>query len=91
MFLKKSIKLLFDDEPPGFFVEAGALDGKYQSNTLYLENNHNWTGLLIEPEPDSFLQLSNRNRNAWTCNACLSTLEYPYQVNYFSCYNIIIR
>lgn len=33
----------------GFFIEAGANDGKTQSNTLYFEFYKNWTGILIEP------------------------------------------
>lgn len=33
----------------GFFVEAGANDGVTQSNTLLLERDHGWRGLLVEP------------------------------------------
>lgn len=33
----------------GFFIEAGAFDGEYLSNTLFFELNRNWTGLLVEP------------------------------------------
>ena len=33
----------------GFFVEAGADDFLFGSNTLLLEEKYNWTGLLIEP------------------------------------------
>lgn len=36
---------------PGIFVEAGAFDGVVQSNTLRLERESNWVGLLIEPSP----------------------------------------
>ncbi|XP_037779224.1 uncharacterized protein LOC119575668 [Penaeus monodon] len=35
--LDRIIKTLFDHKSDGFFVEAGALDGEYLSNTLYLE------------------------------------------------------
>lgn len=37
----------------GVFLEAGANDGIIQSNTLYLERNEGWTGLLVEPLPDA--------------------------------------
>lgn len=36
----------------GFFVEAGANDGIYYSNTYYFEKFRKWSGLLIEPLPD---------------------------------------
>ena len=36
----------------GFFIEMGAFDGMSLSNTLRLERHHNWTGLLIEANPD---------------------------------------
>ena len=33
----------------GFFVEAGADDFMLNTNTLYFERLHGWTGLLVEP------------------------------------------
>ena len=38
----------------GFFIEAGAFDGETFSNTLFFELKKNWTGLLVEPNPDAF-------------------------------------
>ena len=46
----------------GFFIEAGASGGEHLSNSLYFEVNHNWTGLLAEPNPDFHEQLLNKNR-----------------------------
>jgi FkbM family methyltransferase len=37
--------------PKGFFVEAGAYEGLYASNTYYLERIKGWRGVLIEPIP----------------------------------------
>ena len=57
----------------GFFIEAGACNGESISNTLLFEIKHNWTGLLVEPNPDFFEDLKRRNRNAWILPHCLST------------------
>ena len=40
---------IFKGYKNGFFVEVGANDGVYISNTLYFENNNNWSGINIEP------------------------------------------
>ena len=44
----------------GFFIEAGAYDGEVFSNTLFYELKQNWTGLLIEPNPDAFEELNKK-------------------------------
>jgi FkbM family methyltransferase len=41
-----------NDTQPGTFVEMGAVDGIWFSNTLAYERVLNWTGVLIEPNPD---------------------------------------
>lgn len=56
----------------GFFIEVGALDGETFSNTLYFEKSLGWKGLLIEPNPESFAQLSSKNRKAYSIQAGLS-------------------
>lgn len=56
----------------GFFVEAGALDGQMLSNSLWLEQEMGWTGLLVEPNPVSYSRLVAKHRKAWTSNTCLS-------------------
>jgi FkbM family methyltransferase len=62
--------LSFDD---GFFVELGANDGRFQSNTLYFERVRNWKGVLVEPAPNLFLKCrKNRSpRNYIVCAACV--------------------
>ena len=47
---------------PGTFVEIGAYTGNSLSNTLTLERCFNWTGLLIEGNPDNFQQLLQSGR-----------------------------
>ena len=45
----------------GTFVEIGALDGRLFSNTLFFEKYLNWSGVLIEGNPERTSAL-NRNR-----------------------------
>jgi hypothetical protein len=61
----------------GFFVECGALDGELRSNTLFMERNLGWEGVLIEADPKNFLKVQEKNRRAWTVPACLSTSSSP--------------
>ena len=58
----------------GFFVELGANDGLFQSNSWYYETYRNWRGVLIEPAPNLFLECrKNRSeRTHVTCAACVS-------------------
>ncbi|CAG2206520.1 unnamed protein product [Mytilus edulis] len=55
-----------------FFVEMGAYNGEEFSNTLWLERKHNWTGLLIEANPDLCRQIDLLKRQAWRLCACIS-------------------
>ncbi|CAG0897178.1 unnamed protein product [Darwinula stevensoni] len=72
-----------------FFVEAGALDGRTISKTLYLEEFYNWTVLLVEPNLHLFHKMTTQGRNAWLAPYCLSpknetihaVMEYPYDPN----------
>ena len=45
---------LFLQVKDGFFIEAGADDFETDSNTLLFELQHNWTGILVEPNPTIF-------------------------------------
>lgn len=55
----------------GIFVEAGANDGIRQSNTLLLERELGWTGLLVEPSPSAFALLELNRPNCVLVNSAL--------------------
>lgn len=71
----KQDKVIYDifQKKGGFFVEIGAHDGQHLSNTLWLESQHLWSGLLIEANPDLCQQLDKLKRHAWSLCACLSS------------------
>jgi glycosyltransferase involved in cell wall biosynthesis len=54
----------------GYFVEFGASDGVYLSNTLCLERHYGWRGALAEPSPywtDALL----KNRRCYVSTKCI--------------------
>ena len=57
----------------GFFIEAGAYDGEAFSNSLFYELKLNWTGILVEANPDAFKELKSKHRKSWLLGHCLST------------------
>ena len=63
------------DRRDGFFVEAGANDGLFQSNTALLERSFGWHGLLVEPSPLA-CELARANRRAEVCNCALVSSGY---------------
>jgi FkbM family methyltransferase len=46
----------------GRFAEIGAFDGVLHSNTCFLEADHGWSGLLVEPNPILFEKLAASRR-----------------------------
>jgi len=54
--ISENVHLLFrdDSDKQRFFIEAGAHDGIASTNTLHLEMKYNWTGILVEPNPDTY-------------------------------------
>jgi len=49
----------------GFFLEAGGFDGEMHSNTLFLEKNLGWNGLLIEANPHFCENILKLNRKCF--------------------------
>ncbi|XP_042229106.1 protein Star-like isoform X2 [Homarus americanus] len=62
--------------------KAGAYNGEELSNTLYLERQLGWRGLLVEPDPWNFWALRKRGRRAHSIHACLSPYPFPREVTF---------
>ena len=65
----------------GFFIEAGAVDGLFLSNTIMFELKRNYTGVLIEPS-SNYTTLRLRNRKVKSLNVCLSRKSIPEEVTF---------
>lgn len=55
----------------GFFIELGASDGNYISNTYFFEKTLGWKGICIEPNPMFYETLSKTRK----CNICFSCVS----------------
>lgn len=60
----------------GFFIEVGANDGISQSNTLYFEKYHGWTGLLIEAIPELAQRCRDNRPHCLVENCALVASDY---------------
>jgi FkbM family methyltransferase len=59
-------EMVYAGKRGGYFIEAGAGDGLWISNTLLLERRYGWSGILIEPT-SAFAALQ-RNRPGCICD-----------------------
>lgn len=65
---KKIFKGLCD----GVFLDIGANDGVFYSNTYFFEKTRKWKGICVEPIPSTFQKLT-QNRNCTHINGCISS------------------
>lgn len=68
------INNIFNRKKNKFFIEFGACDGVFLSNTYILEKFFDWNGLCIEPHPEYFKYLQN-NRNCKLSNLLIDDLD----------------
>lgn len=54
---------MLNNKKNGYFLDVGAYDGIKYSNSLLLEKDFDWTGLLIEAHPNNFDTLKNNRKN----------------------------
>lgn len=64
---------VFNEKRDGFFLDIGAHDGVYLSNTLLLEMRYGWNGICIEGNPDTFVEL-RQNRRVTCVNICVDRI-----------------
>lgn len=65
----------------GYFVEVGGYDGERFSNTLLLEKEYGWNGVLIEANPYTFDILKSRNRKASAFNNCIGKGSLTFKIS----------
>lgn len=53
------------------FLEFGATNGLDLSNTFFLENNMNWSGVIAEPSPQWHISLMNNRPKAKIIKQCI--------------------
>ncbi|XP_050711749.1 uncharacterized protein LOC126995893 [Eriocheir sinensis] len=73
---------IFPNMKGGFFLEVGAADGELHSNTLYLERQMGWRGLLIEAFPGTYQQLLQKHRKAYSIQTALSLTNKSTEVKF---------
>ena len=69
----KWVLSIIGDKTDGYFIELGACDGLYYSNTLYFEKK-GWNGICIEPN-DLFFEKLKYNRMCHVSNDLVSSEE----------------
>jgi FkbM family methyltransferase len=63
-------EIVYGGSKGGYFVDIGANDGVWLSNTYVLEKTFGWTGLLVEADERFFTSL-RENRSAALAPVCL--------------------
>lgn len=80
VFLNETI---FKNKKNGIYIELGALDGVLYSNTKFFEDTLGWTGILIEPHPYKFTELTQHRPNNFLFNSLVSCHTEPLEFRYF--------
>lgn len=72
-YLLKLFKI--EDVQNGTYLEIGAYDGIYFSNTLFLQNEYGFSGILIEPQKTLFKELTINRPLDFLVNSAISNSE----------------
>src|SRR5574343_581005 len=66
---------LLDGKENGVFIDVGACEGIYVSNTYFFEKHKGWKGICIEADPKTFEDLKENRPNS----ICVNSLIYDYR------------
>lgn len=67
-------EVIFKNKRKGIFVDIGAYDGEFSSNTYFFEKELNWSGLCVEPNVEKFRK-STLIRNCYMENVAISNIS----------------
>jgi FkbM family methyltransferase len=79
----KWVHSVLGNKSNGFFIELGACDGLYYSNTLFFEKTLGWNGICIEPN-DNYIQDLRNNRTCIISNSLVYS-EEGVEVDFSQC------
>jgi hypothetical protein len=65
----------------GVFVEGGVVDGEHHSQSLILEKELGWTGLIYDMNPLNRDLVLGKHRKAYFAPVCLSQQPWPVKVS----------
>lgn len=68
---------------PGVFVDVGAGDGRFMSNTAFLEGQHCWRGIAVEPTDNEYPKLEKNRPGATTVRSTCGSVpsaHFPIQI-----------
>jgi len=68
------VQSILGNKRNGYFVELGASDGIYLSNTYFFEKELGWNGICIEPNPNFHSRL-HLNRKSHISHYCVSSVN----------------
>jgi FkbM family methyltransferase len=68
----KWVNSILGNKQNGYFIELGACDGLYLSNTLFFERELGWNGICIEPN-DVYFEALKGNRKCNISNELVSS------------------
>lgn len=71
----KIIESIFPKDYQGFFIEVGAHNGEYYSNTLFFEETKKWRGICIEPIEDLYKECVKKRPGSLCYNNAISNVN----------------
>lgn len=79
---------LLNQKRDGFFIESRVklvdeAKSKFVSNTLHLEKEYGWEGIILEPDEHVYKILKSKHRKVYLVPGALSPTNYPQTVGFF--------